>query len=266
MSYIGRPFLNVPANTFAKEDFTGADTGTNNSITNSIVLSREMPGLNASNIEVFINNVRQEPDVAYFIREDSTGLPIIVEFSEALNSNDSIYVIHKGLGPGTERTGIAAGSVTATMLADSLKEFTLNSFTGDGTDTTFTLAAAPNNANSLLVTVDGVVQKPATNYSVSSTTLTFTSAPANNAEIEVRDLGIRTSVRRGTGFTTDTLTVSGSSTSTMALGSSVLADDVFISINGIMQTPTSAYTISGATVTFAANLSDGDVVVARYQR
>ena len=39
--------------------------------------------------EVFINNVRQEPDVAYFIREDSTGVPIIVEFSEALNSNDS---------------------------------------------------------------------------------------------------------------------------------------------------------------------------------
>ena len=41
---------------------------------------------------------------------------------------------------------------------------------------------------------------------------------------------------------------------------------VFISINGIIQTPTSAYTISGSTVTFASNLSDGDVVVARYQR
>ena len=96
--------------------------------------------------------------------------------------------------------------------------------------------------------------------------MTFTGAPANNAEIEVRDLGIRTSVRRGTGFTVDTLTVSGSSTSTMALSSSVLANDVFISINGIIQTPTSAYTISGSTVTFASNLSDGDVVVARYQR
>ena len=152
------------------------------------------------------------------------------------------------------------------MLSDSLKEFTLDSFTGDGSDTTFTLSAQPNNANSLLVTVDGIVQKPSTNYSVSGTTLTFTGAPANNAEIEVRDLGIRTSVRRGTGFTVDTLTVSGSSTSTMALSSSVLANDVFISINGIIQTPTSAYTISGSTVTFASNLSDGDVVVARYQR
>ena len=41
-SYIGRPFLNVPANTFAKEDFVGSDTGTNSGITNSLVLSREM--------------------------------------------------------------------------------------------------------------------------------------------------------------------------------------------------------------------------------
>ena len=70
-SYIGRPFLNVPANTFAKEDFVGSDTGTNNGITNSLVLSREIPGLNASNVEVFVNNIRQEPDVAYFIRDDS---------------------------------------------------------------------------------------------------------------------------------------------------------------------------------------------------
>ena len=58
MSYIGKPFLNVPVNTFAKEDFVGSDTGTNNSIANSLVLSREIPGLNASNVEVFVNNIR----------------------------------------------------------------------------------------------------------------------------------------------------------------------------------------------------------------
>ena len=50
-SYIGKPFLNVPVNSFAKEDFLGSDTGTNNSIANSLVLSREIPGLNASNVE-----------------------------------------------------------------------------------------------------------------------------------------------------------------------------------------------------------------------
>ena len=137
MSYIGKPFLNVPVNTFAKEDFVGSDTGTNNSIANSLVLSREIPGLNASNVEVFVNNIRQEPDVAYFIKDDANGLPKILEFSEALAGSDEIYIIHKGLGPGTEKTGIAAGSITASLLDDTLKTFTLDTFTGDNSTTAF---------------------------------------------------------------------------------------------------------------------------------
>ena len=52
----------------------------------------------------------------------------------------------------------------------------------------------------------------------------------------------------------------------MTLSHEVLVNDVFIFINGVCQIPTSAYSISGTTVTFASALSDGDVVVARYQR
>ena len=131
------------------------------------------------------------------------------------------------------------------------------------------LNSAPStisSASSLLVTIDGIDQKPSTNYSTSGATITFTSAPATSAEIEVRDLGIKTSVRRGTGFLLDTLTVSGSSTTTMTLSHEVPVNDVFIFINGVCQIPTSAYSVSGTTVTFAYALSDGDVVVARYQR
>ena len=62
------------------------------------------------------------------------------------------------------------------------------------------------------------------------------------------------------------MAVSGGSTTTMTLSHSVLPNDVFIFINGVCQIPTSAYSISGTTVTFASALSDGDVVVARYQR
>ena len=265
-SYIGRPFLNVPANTFAKEDFVGSDTGTNNSIANSVVLSREVPGLNASNVEVFVNNIRQEPDVAYFIKDDASGVPKILEFSEALSSGDEIYIIHKGLGPGTEKTGIAAGSITASLLDDTLKTFTLDTFTGDGSTTAFVTSSTISAASALLVTIDGIVQKPSSNYSTSGATVTFTSAPSASAEIEVRDLGIKTSVRRGTGFIMDTLTVSGGSTTTMTLSHEVPVNDVFIFINGVCQIPTSAYSVSGNTVTFASALSDGDVVVARYQR
>ena len=54
MAYIGATSLHTPVNTFHKEDFTGADTGTNNSIANSIILTQEVTGLSASNIELFL--------------------------------------------------------------------------------------------------------------------------------------------------------------------------------------------------------------------
>ena len=60
----------------------------------------------------------------------------------------------------------------------------VDNFTGDGTDTTFTMAADPLTENNTDVFVDGVYQFKNT-YSVSGTTLTFSEAPANGALVEV---------------------------------------------------------------------------------
>jgi hypothetical protein len=60
----------------------------------------------------------------------------------------------------------------------------LNSFTGDGSDTTFTLSTAPQSENNTQVYLNGVYQNKST-YSVSGTTLTFDAAPANSVAIEV---------------------------------------------------------------------------------
>ena len=60
----------------------------------------------------------------------------------------------------------------------------LNSFTGDGSDTTFTLTQNPASENNTQIFIDGVYQRK-DSYSVSSTTLTFDSAPANGTAIEV---------------------------------------------------------------------------------
>jgi len=63
-------------------------------------------------------------------------------------------------------------------------------FTGDGSDTTFTLDAsfANDGADRLAVFVDRNRQTATTDYSVSGTTLTFTRAPHNNAEIYVEKI------------------------------------------------------------------------------
>jgi hypothetical protein len=66
------------------------------------------------------------------------------------------------------------------------------SLAGDGATTAFSIPNAATNAPDLyIVTIDGVYQKPATDYTVSVATaqITFTSAPALNAAIAVRSFG-----------------------------------------------------------------------------
>jgi hypothetical protein len=57
--------------------------------------------------------------------------------------------------------------------ADTFQGFTTDTFTGDGSATTFTLSKAPFSADSLIVVVDNVIQQPTTNFTVSGTTLTI---------------------------------------------------------------------------------------------
>jgi len=61
---------------------------------------------------------------------------------------------------------------------------TIDTFTGDGSTTGYTLSLAPPNENYLSVFWDGVYQHHS-EYSVSGTTLTFTAAAPNSTAIEV---------------------------------------------------------------------------------
>ena len=42
--------------------------------------------------------------------------------------------------------------------------------------------------DNILVTENGILQVPTTDYTISGTTLTFTSAPANGVAIQIREL------------------------------------------------------------------------------
>lgn len=54
---------------------------------------------------------------------------------------------------------------------------TRQQFSGDGSETDFTLSSAPAFLNALFVEISGVSQVPSVDYTLSGTTLTFTSAP-----------------------------------------------------------------------------------------
>lgn len=75
-----------------------------------------------------------------------------------------------------------------------ISDNTVDNFTGNGSQTNFTLSKTPANNQNILVTLNGVVQYPsdATTtraYSVSSNILSFDSAPGNGVEIQVRHIG-----------------------------------------------------------------------------
>jgi hypothetical protein len=66
---------------------------------------------------------------------------------------------------------------------------TLQTFTGNGTQTAFTLSSTQTQ-NELFLFVDDVVQVPGVDFTVNGTTLTFTIAPPNAAEIIARGFGV----------------------------------------------------------------------------
>ena len=57
-----------------------------------------------------------------------------------------------------------------------------DTFSGNGSTTDFTLSKSPASVNSLLVIVDNVLQEPATAFSISDTTLSFTEAPSSGSK------------------------------------------------------------------------------------
>jgi hypothetical protein len=130
--------------------------------------------------------------------------------------------------------------------------------TGNGSTTAFTISSG-RTVEDVLVFVNGFQLTPTTDYTISGTTLTFTTAPASSAEITFRYLPIPGA------YTSANFTGNGSST-TITIDSGRAVNDVLVVVNGLTLVPTDDYTISGTTLTFAtapANLAE---ITVRYLR
>jgi len=65
--------------------------------------------------------------------------------------------------------------------------YNTRSATGDGSTQGFTVTSGVT-VDDVLVSVNGVIQRPTTDYTVSGTTLTFSTAPEASDAISIREL------------------------------------------------------------------------------
>ena len=73
--------------------------------------------------------------------------------------------------------------------AGSSTDYVVRTYSGDGTTTGFTVTSGVTVAN-VLVTLNGVLQTPTADYTVSGTTLTFGTAPASGDAIQIREMAV----------------------------------------------------------------------------
>jgi hypothetical protein len=198
MAYIGKsPEYGV----FEKQTLT-ADGSTTTFTLNYTIGS-------SSSILVSVSGVIQEPESAYNI--SSGGTQIV--FSTAPEIAETIFVVFLGVSfdVGTLGTGAITGQTElAEVAADndllliydtsttSLKKITkanlsptltyvTRTYTGDGSTVGFVVTSGTT-VNDVLVTENGVLQTPTTDYTISSTTLTFSTAPGSGVVIQIREL------------------------------------------------------------------------------
>ena len=194
MSYIGVQSQNHVSPAFHREVVTPDGSAS------FFDLVQDVPGYNADNVLVVVNNVVQHPFDSYTIKADANGNPRRLDFAGTVPaSTDVIYVTHRGVG--TLNITPAAGTVDSVALADNLRSGNVDSFAGSSHsvvsgNSTFTLTEIPLNSQSISVFVNGVYQKPTTNYSVtgSSAVLTFSGQVVSTDDIDVHHHTIRTGV------------------------------------------------------------------------
>ena len=212
MAYIGKRPTDSFRSIAAKDTFTGDGSTTTFDITNAAA--------SANDLMVFVDNVRQEPGAgkSYTLAADGSGLLKRVTFDAAPDASAEIYVINPHLSPEvvasaqnlenrafsnqTELAEVAADDdvllildtstntikkIQKSNIATTLSYVTRN-YTGDGSTSTFTVTSGTA-VDNVIVTENGVVQVPTTDYQISGTTLTFQGgAPASAVAIQIREL------------------------------------------------------------------------------
>ena len=200
MAYIGRQ---PSYGAFEKQSMTADSSTTTFSLDYTVGSS--------SSILVSVAGVIQEPETGYNL----TGGGTSIVFSAAPTTGETVFVIFLGIARDVGQflnSGIITAQTAETSVADgdqilvydvsasALRKMTKANFsptvtltyttrtaTGDGSTATVTVTSGTA-VDNVIVYVNGLVQQPTADYTISGTTLTFGTAPAASDKIVIREL------------------------------------------------------------------------------
>jgi hypothetical protein len=123
----------------------------------------------------------------------------------------------------------------------------IDKFTGNGSQTEFSLSTTPDNENQTMVFLNGVYQNKDT-YTISGSNVVFTGIATANDTIEVstftRVLSVDSSMYKTRIYQGD------GSTTTFTISSGHTANTILLFNNGVAQFPVDDYTVGGTTLTY----------------
>jgi hypothetical protein len=149
--------------------------------------------------------------------------------------------------------GSSSSPISFTSVADT--------FTGNGSQSSFTLSVVPDSKTSTFIYVNGQYQNKA-NYTLVGANVTFTSIPASSSTIEVTTVAGSIMNVTPSAYSTRVYQGNGSS-NTFTITAGHTANTIMVFNNGICQFPNDDYTVSGTTLTYVLTPQSDETIQIR---
>ena len=206
-------------------------------------------------------------DILYIVDVSDTG-DFISGSSKQITVGNFFSSSNVGGGGGGGGGGGSGYLILTSSVVSSSVNIDSTVFTSNGVQTAYNVSGSVTEvADDIIVFINGVSQIPNVNYTLSSSILTFSGTPSSGSKIDVRRASSVLSVT----FITSSMGVeyfagnNSSSQFTLTNGQTVLHNyDVLVSLDGLIQKPTTDYSITGSILNFTVPPPNNTDVEIRY--
>jgi hypothetical protein len=241
MAYIGVPPADRTSGARVRDEFTADGTQV------CFQLSQEVPGSFESNIIAVVENVIQEPVSAYTIVDTVTV---------ALTSISGTFTKNETITGGTSAATGTVIQVNASSIVIKVASGTFQaaeSITGGSSSATATISTLTTNIGRGL-NFSGTPTNGTKIYALHQASATYNLKPAAGS---VTPDSLSENLRT---FTVDKFTATSSQTAFTLSTAPVSVKSILVFVDGVMQTETTHYTLSGVTLTIGSALTAGQQV------